>query len=60
MSEIEQENPQLENVLGEDTANQENSADMPQAVQLIQPKEVENEIIELEKQYRETVEKMNV
>ena len=31
----------------------------PQAIQLVQPKEAEDEIAELERQYRETVEREN-
>lgn len=35
------------------------SANAPQTVQLVMPKEGLNEIAEMERKYRETVEKMN-
>lgn len=63
MENIEQENiqeVQQENLLGGETAiEQAQSEEQPQAIQLVQPKEAENEIARLEKQYRETIEREN-
>lgn len=52
MENIEQENTQK--------VQQENSSEQPQIVQLVQSKEAEAEIAELEKRYRETVERENI
>lgn len=63
MAEIEQENTQevqQENLLGgEAIAQQAQTEEQPQAIQLVQPKEAEDEIAELERQYRETIEREN-
>lgn len=54
------ENIKQENLLeGEIIAKQAQTEEQPQAIQLVQPKEAENEIAELERQYRETVEREN-
>ncbi len=67
MENIEQENTQ-EVMLQEDnllegaqpvTVSEETEKELPQAVQLVQPKEAINNIKELERQYRETVEREN-
>lgn len=63
MENIEQENTQevqQENLLGgEVIAEQAQTEEQPQAIQLVLPKEAEDEIAELERQYRETVEREN-
>lgn len=63
MAEIEQENTQevqQENLLGgEAIAQQARTEEQPQTIQLVQPKEAEDEIAELERQYRETIEREN-
>lgn len=63
MENIEQENTQevqQENLLGSETViEQVQSEEQPQAIQLVQPKEAEDEIARLEKQYRETIEREN-
>lgn len=63
MENIEQENTQevqQENLLGgEVIAEQTQIEEQPQAIQLVQPKEAEDEIAELERQYRETIEREN-
>lgn len=63
MENIEQENTQevqQENLLGgEVLAEQTQTEEQPQAIQLVLPKEAEDEIAELERQYRETVEREN-
>lgn len=63
MENIEQENTQevqQENLLeGEIATKQTQSEEQPQAIQLVLPKEAEDEIAGLEKQYRETVEREN-
>lgn len=63
MENIEQENTQevqQENLLGgEVIAEQAQTEEQPQAIQLVQPKEAEDEIAELERQYRETIEREN-
>ena len=63
MENIEQENTQevqQENLLGgEVIAEQAQTEERPQAIQLGQPKEAEDEIAELERQYRETIEREN-
>ena len=63
MENIEQENTQevqQENLLGgEIIVKQAQTEERPQAIQLVQPKEVEDEIAELERQYRETIEREN-
>lgn len=63
MAEIEQENiqeVQQENLLGgKAIAQQAQTEKQPQAIQLVQPKEAEDEIAELERQYRETIEREN-
>lgn len=63
MENIEQENTQevqQENLLGGEIATkQAQSEEQPQAIQLVLPKEAEDEIAGLEKQYRETVEREN-
>nr|DAI13789.1 MAG TPA: hypothetical protein [Caudoviricetes sp.] len=63
MKNIEQKNTQevqQENLLeGEVIAEQTQTEERPQAIQLVQPKEAEDKIAELERQYRETVEREN-
>lgn len=63
MENIEQENTQevqQENSLeGEVIAEQAQTEEQPQAIQLVLPKEAEDEIAELERQYRETIEREN-
>lgn len=63
MENIEQENTQeiqQEDLLGgEVIAEQAQTEEQPQAIQLVLPKEAEDEIAELERQYRETVEREN-
>lgn len=63
MENIEQENTQevqQENLLGgEVIAEQAQTEERPQAIQLVLPKEVEDEIAELERQYRKTIEREN-
>lgn len=63
MKNIEQENTQevqQENLLeGETFTEQAQPEEQPQAVQLVQPKEAEDEIARLEKQYRETIKREN-
>lgn len=63
MENIEQENTQevqQENLLeGEVIAEQAQTEERPQAIQLVLPKEAKDEIAELERQYRETVEREN-
>lgn len=65
MENIEQENTQevqQENLLGGEVnslAEQAQTEERPQAIQLVQPKEAEDEIAELERQYRETIEREN-
>lgn len=51
MENIEQENIQ--------EVQQTQSEEQPQAIQLILPKETEDEIARLEKQYRETIKREN-
>lgn len=63
MENIEQENTQevqQENLLGgEVIAEQAQTEERPQAIQLVLSKEAEDEIAELERQYRETIEREN-
>lgn len=63
MENIEQENTQevqQENLLGgEVIAEQAQTKEQPQTIQLVQPKEAEDEIAELERQYREIIEREN-
>lgn len=63
MENIEQENTQevqQDNLLGgEIMAEQAQTEERPQAIQLVLPKEVEDEIAELERQYRKTIEREN-
>jgi hypothetical protein len=63
MKNIEQENTQevqQENLLeGETFTEQAQPEEQPQTVQLVQPKEAEDEIARLEKQYRETIKREN-
>lgn len=63
MENIEQENTQevqQENLLeGEIIAEQAQTEERSQAIQLVQPKEAEDEIAELERQYREIIEREN-
>lgn len=63
MENIEQENTQevqQENLLdGGLFAEQAQTEELPQAIQLVQSKEAEDEIAELERQYRETIEREN-
>lgn len=63
MENIEQENTQevqQEDLLGgEVIAEQAQTEERPQAIQLVLPKEVEDEIAELERQYRKTIEREN-
>ena len=63
MENIEQENiqeVQRENLLeGEVIAEQAQTEERPQVIQLVLPKEIEDENAELEKQYRETIEREN-
>ena len=63
MENIEQENTQevqQENLLeGEVIAEQAQTEKRPQAIQLVYSKEAEDEIAELERQYRETIEREN-
>lgn len=63
MENIEQENTQevqQENLLeGEVIVGQAQTEERPQAIQLVQPKEAEDKIAELERQYRETIEREN-
>lgn len=59
MGTFEQENTQEvqhENILSSEI---EELSQSPRVAQLVQPKEALDEIAEIEKQYRETVEKMN-
>lgn len=59
MGTFEQENTQevqQENTLSSEI---EELSQQPRVAQLVQPKEALDEIAEIEKQYRETVEKMN-
>lgn len=66
MENIEQENTQevqQENNLLEGTqpvALSEETTEMPQAVQLVQPKEAIDNMAEIERQYRETIERENI
>lgn len=54
------ENIEQENLLeGETVTEQAQPEEQPQAVQLVQPKEAEDEIARLEKQYRETIKREN-
>ena len=63
MENIEQENAkevQQENLLGgKVTVGQAQTEEWPQAIHLVQSKEAEDEIAELERQYRETIEREN-
>ena len=63
MENIEQENTQevqQENLLGgEVIAEQAQTEERPQAIHLVQPKEAKDEIAELERLYRETIEREN-
>lgn len=63
MAEIEQENTQevkQENLLGgEAIAQQAQTEEQSQAIQLVLPKEAKDKIAELERQYRETIEREN-
>ena len=63
MENIEQENTQdvQQEILlgGEVSAEQAQTEERPQAIQLVQPKEAKDEIARLEKQYRETIEREN-
>ena len=54
--EVQQENNLLE---GEVIAEQAQIEKRPQAIQLVLPKEAKDEIAELERQYRETIEREN-
>lgn len=54
------ENIEQENLLGgEVIAEQAQTEKRPQAIHLVQPKEAKDEIAELERQYRETIEREN-
>lgn len=63
MENIEQENTQevqQENLLGgEVIAEQAQTEERPQAIQLVQPKEAIDNMAEIERQYRETIEREN-
>ena len=56
-----QENTQKNNLLEgvQSVALSEETTEMPQAVQLIQPKEAIDNMAEIERQYRETIEREN-
>ena len=66
MENIEQENTQevqQENNLlkgAQPVALSEETTEMPQAVQLVQPKEAIDNMAEIERQYRETIERENI
>lgn len=54
------ENIEQENLLGgEVIAEQAQTEKRPQAIHLVQPKEAKDEIAELERLYRETIEREN-
>ena len=55
--EAQQENNLLEGV--QSVALSEETTEMPQAVQLVQPKEAIDSMAEIERQYRETIEREN-
>lgn len=55
--EVQQENNLLEGA--QPVALSEETTEMPQAVQLIQPKEAIDNMAEIERQYRETIEREN-
>lgn len=55
--EVQQENNLLEGA--QPVALSEETTEMPQAVQLVQPQAALDEIAELEKKYRETIEREN-
>lgn len=57
MENIEQEN--IQKVQQENLLEGKIIAEQSQAIQLVQSKEAENEIAELERQYRETIEREN-
>ena len=63
MENIEQENTQevqQENLLGGKViAEQAQTEEWPQAIQLVQPKEAIDNMAEIERQYRETIEREN-
>ena len=65
MENIEQENTQevqqKNNLLegAQHVALSEETTEMPQAVQLVQPKEAIDNMAEIERQYRETIEREN-
>ena len=63
MENIEQENTQevqQENLLeGKVATEQVQTEEWPQAIQLVQSKEAEDEIAEFERQYRKTIEREN-
>ena len=54
------ENIEQENLLeGETVTEQAQPEEQPKTIQLVQPKEAEDEIARLEKQYRETIKREN-
>lgn len=55
--EVQQENNLLEGA--QSVALSEETTEMPQAIQLIQPKEAIDNMAEIERQYRETIEREN-
>jgi hypothetical protein len=55
--EVQQENNLLEGA--QPVALSEETTEMPQAVQLVQPKEAIDNMAEIERQYRETIEREN-
>ena len=57
MENIEQGNNLLEGA--QSVALSEETTEMPQAVQLVQPKEAIDNMAEIERQYRETIEREN-
>ena len=56
--EVQQENNLLEGA--QPIALSEETTEMPQAVQLVQPKEAIDNMAEIERQYRETIERENI
>jgi hypothetical protein len=56
--EVQQENNLLEGA--QPVALSEETTEMPQAVQLVQPKEAIDNMAEIERQYRETIERENI
>lgn len=57
MENIEQENNLLEGT--QLVALSEETTEMPQAIQLVQPKEAIDNMAEIERRYRETIEREN-